>query len=90
MKKQGVREGSISKYCFGVVFLYNQIKNNNFKPNLLFINKINDYERKPDFCSTISSPDFSLISLPEPSIIRLPEPSIIRLPDLTEMPEFVS
>lgn len=48
MKKKGIRPGSISKYCFGVVFLYNQIKKNNFKPNLLFINKINNYESKAE------------------------------------------
>ena len=47
MKKNGVRPGSISKYCFGVVFLYDKIKKNNFKPNLLKINKINNYESKP-------------------------------------------
>lgn len=46
MKKNGVRSGSISKYCFGVVFLYDQIKKNNFKPNLQIINKINDHESK--------------------------------------------
>lgn len=46
MKKHGIRSGSISKYCFGVVFLYKQIKKNNFKPNLLFINKINNYAHK--------------------------------------------
>jgi hypothetical protein len=51
MKKNGVREGSISKYCFGVVFLYDQIKNNNFRPNLRFINKINDYESTPELSS---------------------------------------
>lgn len=47
MKKSGVRPGSISKYCFGVVFLYEQIKKNNFKPNLNIINKINNYTPKP-------------------------------------------
>lgn len=47
MKKNGVRPGSISKYCFGVVFLYDKIKKNNFKPNLLKINKINNYESQP-------------------------------------------
>lgn len=41
MKNNRIRAGSISKYCFGVIFLYN-IKKNNFKPNLLFINKLND------------------------------------------------
>jgi hypothetical protein len=46
MKKQGVREGSISKYCFGVIFLYDHIKKNNFKNKLLTINKINSCENK--------------------------------------------
>jgi hypothetical protein len=40
MRQKGIKEGSISKYCFGVIFLYDQIKRNNFKPNLLTINKI--------------------------------------------------
>lgn len=44
MKKYNIRAGSISKYCFGVVCLYDQIKKNNFKSKLLAINKINNYE----------------------------------------------
>ena len=46
MKKKRIREDSISKYCFGVIFLYDHIKKNNFKPKLLTINKINNYENK--------------------------------------------
>jgi len=42
MREEKVREGSISKYCFGVLFLYDQIKRNNFKTNLHTINKINN------------------------------------------------
>ncbi len=48
MKRKGVRSGSISKYCFGVIFLYDKIKRNNFKPNLRIINKINNYESTSD------------------------------------------
>ncbi len=39
MKKNHVRAGSISKYCFGVINLFNKIKHNNFKPNLNLIKK---------------------------------------------------
>jgi hypothetical protein len=43
MKKYHVREGSISKYCYGVISLFNTIKHNNFKPNLILIKKtLND------------------------------------------------
>ena len=40
MKKYHVREGSISKYCYGVISLFNKIKHNNFKPNLILLKKI--------------------------------------------------
>ena len=40
MKKQHIREGSISKYCYGVISLFEKIKYNNFKPKLTTINKI--------------------------------------------------
>jgi hypothetical protein len=39
MKKYHIREGSISKYCFGVISLFNKIKHNNFKPKLITLNK---------------------------------------------------
>lgn len=39
MKSLRIREGSISKYCFGVINLYQQIRHNNFKENLTRINK---------------------------------------------------
>jgi hypothetical protein len=42
MKHIKIREGAISKYCFGVTQLYNHVKKNNFKPEILAINKIND------------------------------------------------
>lgn len=51
MKNNHVRAGSISKYCFGVIFLY-KIKQNNFKPNLRYINRINNYN--PGVRSTIA------------------------------------
>jgi len=40
MKENRVREGSISKYCFGVLSLVTGVKKNNFKPNLLYVNKM--------------------------------------------------
>jgi|ERR1017187_6577460 hypothetical protein len=45
MKINHVREGSISKYCFGVIALIDGIKKNNFKSNLLTLNKL-CYETK--------------------------------------------
>lgn len=38
MKKYHIREGSMSKYCFGVISLFN-IKYNNFKPKLIQLKK---------------------------------------------------
>ena|SRR6218665_278002 len=40
MKKHHIREGSISKYCYGVISLFGSIKHNNFKPNLILLKKI--------------------------------------------------
>ena len=40
MKKHHVRQGSVSKYCLGVIRLNKDIRHNNFKPNLRNINKI--------------------------------------------------
>ena len=40
MKKNHVREGSLSKYCYGIVTLFEKIKHNNFKPNLILLKKI--------------------------------------------------
>jgi hypothetical protein len=40
MKKHHIREGSISKYCFGVISLFEKIKHNNFKPKIIALNKI--------------------------------------------------
>jgi hypothetical protein len=39
MKKHHIREGSMSKYCFGVISLFNTIKHNNFKPKLIQLKK---------------------------------------------------
>jgi len=36
----GVRESGISKYCFGVYNLFNDVKKNNFKPRVRFIHKM--------------------------------------------------
>jgi len=40
MKKHHLQEGSISKYCYGIISLFGKIKHNNFKPNLILIKKI--------------------------------------------------
>ncbi len=40
MHQYHIKEASISKYCYGVIFLYKNIKFNNFKPNLITLNKI--------------------------------------------------
>ncbi len=40
MRGQHIREVALSKYCFGVVTLYENMKHNNFKPNLIYIKKL--------------------------------------------------
>lgn len=40
MKKNHIRRGSISKYCLGIASLYKDVKQNNYKPKLLNLNKI--------------------------------------------------
>ncbi len=40
MKKMHIRQGSISKYCLGVISLYDSIKQNNFKRNIRTIKSI--------------------------------------------------
>jgi hypothetical protein len=40
MKKHHIREGSMSKYCYGVISLFDRVKYNNFKPKLITIKKI--------------------------------------------------
>jgi len=44
MKKYGIREGSLSKYCLGLVSLDNQVKHNNFKYKYNKTLKINNNE----------------------------------------------
>lgn len=45
MKKYHIREGSISKYCFGVAQSYKQdVKTNNFKQKISLINKLIKYD----------------------------------------------
>jgi VTC domain len=39
MKKYHIRQGSISKYCYGIISLYEKVKHNNFKPKLTLIKK---------------------------------------------------
>ncbi len=40
MKQQGVRSGSISKYCLGMVSLDGTIKHNRFKPQFSHLQKV--------------------------------------------------
>jgi len=40
MKCERIKTASISKYCFGIIFLFKNIKMNNFKRKLLTLNKI--------------------------------------------------
>lgn len=40
VRKTGVREGSISKYCFGIYNLINDIPKNNFKPKVRMVCKM--------------------------------------------------
>ena len=42
MKRNRIRKVSLSKYCFGVINLYNTLKHNNFKKNLRLIKKTID------------------------------------------------
>jgi hypothetical protein len=37
MKRYHIREGSISKYCMGIAFTFDQVKRNNFKRKLITI-----------------------------------------------------
>lgn len=39
MKKHHIRQGAMSKYCFGVISLFGKIKHNNFKPKLILLKK---------------------------------------------------
>ena len=39
MKKYHIRQGAISKYCYGVINLFEKVKHNNFKPKLILIKK---------------------------------------------------
>ncbi|NVN95677.1 MAG: polyphosphate polymerase domain-containing protein [Bacteroidetes bacterium] len=41
IKSYAIKELSISKYCLGVINLYQNVKQNNFKPKLLTLKKIN-------------------------------------------------
>lgn len=39
MKRRHIREGSISKYCYGVISLFEKMKHNNFKLKLILLKK---------------------------------------------------
>ena len=40
VRRTGVREGSISKYCFGIYNLINEVPKNNLKPKVRFVCKM--------------------------------------------------
>jgi hypothetical protein len=40
MRNKHIRQGSISKYCFGVASSYEEVKKNNFKQKLSNVKKI--------------------------------------------------
>ncbi len=40
VRKTGVREGSISKYCFGIYNLFENVPKNNLKPKVRFVYKM--------------------------------------------------
>lgn len=42
LKRHGICETSISKYCVGTILLYPQIKHNRFKPKMLTLKKISN------------------------------------------------
>lgn len=44
MRERKIREGSISKYCFGIASIFDGIKKNNFKEKLLNLEKITNYD----------------------------------------------
>jgi len=44
MKSNRIREGFISKYCFGISSLVEGVKKNNFKPRLIQLNKLNQHD----------------------------------------------
>jgi hypothetical protein len=39
IRQHNIREGGISKYCFGIYNLFDEVKKNNFKPRVRFIDK---------------------------------------------------
>jgi len=40
VRQRGIREGGISKYCFGIIYMNENIRKNNFKPKLIKLNKL--------------------------------------------------
>ncbi len=45
MKRRHIREGSISKYCFAIASTFTEVKKNNFKQKLSYVNKLINYDR---------------------------------------------
>lgn len=44
MRNKHIREGSISKYCFGIASTFSEVKKNNFKQKLSNVHKIINYD----------------------------------------------
>jgi hypothetical protein len=40
MRQKHIRQGSISKYCFGIASIFSEVKTNNFKQKLSNVNKL--------------------------------------------------
>ena len=41
LRRYGIRESGMSKYCLGIVLTHPEVKYNNFKQKILLVNKIN-------------------------------------------------
>ncbi len=51
LKKNGIRSGSISKYCLGIIKLYPEVKKNRFKNSLRIIEKqLKQYDTTTNSC----------------------------------------
>ncbi len=53
VRLDGIREGAMSKYCFGIYNLFKEVKKNNFKPAVRFIHKM----AQTDFSKMQSHPN---------------------------------
>ena len=44
LQYSGIRKRSFSKYCIGVSLLYENLKHNRFKPNLIYLSRLSGGE----------------------------------------------